>query len=184
MIITISGAPGSGKSTIAKMLSEKLNWPRYYIGGLRREKARQKGLTLAEYNKLGESDLATDREVDRYQAELAKKTDNFIIEGRTSWHFMPKSIKININVSEEEGARRVFEETKKDNQRNEDAELKAVSDVLQSHRKRIASDKMRYKKYYNIDAYDQSNYDFVVDTTRLTKDEAFAKVYEYVKNKI
>mgnify|MGYP003822174167 FL=1 len=53
MIISLSGAGGSGKSTIAMKLADKLGWPRYYIGGLRREMAARRGLTLAEYNKLG-----------------------------------------------------------------------------------------------------------------------------------
>jgi cytidylate kinase len=48
MIISIGGTHGSGKSTIAKMLAKKLNWPHYYMGGLRRETAKKKGLTLAE----------------------------------------------------------------------------------------------------------------------------------------
>jgi CMP/dCMP kinase len=108
MIISFSGAEGAGKSTIAKMLAEKLNWPRYYMGGLRRQKAKERGLTLAQYNELGEKDPATDREVDEYQKELGEKEDNFIIEGRTSWYFIPHSIKIYLDVNDEEGAKRVY----------------------------------------------------------------------------
>ena len=33
MIISISGTPGSGKSTVAKMLVEKLGLVRLYAGG-------------------------------------------------------------------------------------------------------------------------------------------------------
>ena len=73
MIIALSGMPGSGKSTVAKQLAEKLGWPRYYIGGLRREAARKRGMTLEEYNKLGETDPATDKEVDEMQKNSAKK---------------------------------------------------------------------------------------------------------------
>ncbi|NCN22449.1 AAA family ATPase, partial [Candidatus Falkowbacteria bacterium] len=64
MIITFSGAAGSGKSTIAQKLADNLKWPRYYMGGLRREAAKKRGLTLAEYNELGEKDPKTDMEVD------------------------------------------------------------------------------------------------------------------------
>ena len=49
MIISFGGAHGSGKSTIAKKIAEKLSWPRYYMGGLRREAAQKRGMTLEEY---------------------------------------------------------------------------------------------------------------------------------------
>ncbi len=184
MIISIGGTAGSGKSTIGKLLAEKLGWPRYYIGGLRRQKARERGMTLAEYNKLGETDPSTDFEVDEYQKELAQKEDSFIIEGRTSWFFIPESIKIFVTVSEEEGARRVLKELQESDRRNEDSELQTLEDVILSHRKRIESDNKRYQKYYHISVYDPANYDFVVDTTDLSREEAFARVLSYIQERL
>jgi cytidylate kinase len=184
MIITISGAAGSGKSTIAKMLAKKLGWPRYYIGGLRRRKAKEKGMTLAEYNKLGETDPSTDLEVDEYQKKLGKKEDNFIMEGRTSWYFIPHSFKIYLDVDEKEGAKRIFEDLKKNRGRNEGKNLKSREDVLKSMRERKQSDIKRYKKYYNINVYDKSNYDYALDTTDLSMDEVFDRIYMVVLKKI
>ncbi|PIR95253.1 hypothetical protein COT93_03305 [Candidatus Falkowbacteria bacterium CG10_big_fil_rev_8_21_14_0_10_37_18] len=187
MIISFSGALGSGKSTIAQMLASKLKWPRYYIGGLRREAAKKQGLTLAEYNKLGETDIATDKEVDEYQSELGKIEDNFVIEGRTSWHFIPQSLKIYLDVSLEEGAKRIFANLQQKNNRNEDEGLNTWQDVLASNKARIASDKIRYRKYYGIDVYDPKNFDFYLDTTKLGPEEVFQAVYarvkEYLDNK-
>ncbi|HTW96183.1 MAG TPA: AAA family ATPase, partial [Candidatus Methylomirabilis sp.] len=119
MIVSISGAEGAGKSTIAKMLAAKLGWPRYYMGGISREKAREHGMTLEEYNKWGETDPRRDREIDDYQKKLGETQDNFIIEGRTSWHFIPQSFKIFLDISFEEGAKRIFGALQKDNSRNE-----------------------------------------------------------------
>lgn len=184
MIISFCGPAGSGKSTMAKMLAEKLGWPRYYIGGLRRQKAQERGLTLAEYNKLGETDPQTDTEVDEYQKELGEKEDNFIIEGRTSWYFIPHSLKIYIDVDENIGAERVFASLQEENERNEDRELKTVQDVLLSHRKRKESDAIRYKKYYNIDVYNKENYDFIIDTSKQSKEESFKQLYNFIKEKI
>jgi len=184
MIISFNGVAGSGKSTIAKKLADKLGWSRYYIGGLRREKAKEKGLTLAEYNKLGETDSKTDVEVDEYQKELGKKEDNFVIEGRTSWYFIPHSLKIYLDVEPKEGAKRVFNELQKKDSRNEDTGLETKKDVLKSHENRKKSDIKRYKKYYNIDVYNPNNYDLVVDTTNLTIEQAFEKVYTFVKKEI
>lgn len=184
MIISISGSHGSGKSTIAKMLSEKMNWPRYYMGGLRREAALKKGLTLAEYNKLGENDPSTDLEVDNYQKELGQKLDNFIIEGRTSWYFIPHSLKIYIEVSQEIGAERIFESLKKENDRNEDKNLNNLEDVIKSVQERYKSDKIRYEKYFGIDVYDLKNYDFVINTDKLSINEVFERVYNFIENKL
>jgi len=56
MIISISGTPGAGKGTLAKNLAAELGWPVFSMGDLRRQAAARRGMTLAEYNKLGETD--------------------------------------------------------------------------------------------------------------------------------
>lgn len=156
------------------------------MGGLRREAAKKRGLTLAEYNALGESDPNTDLEVDRYQAELGKKEDNFVIEGRTSWHFIPHSFKIFIYADELVGARRIFDELKikkGDNRQHED-NFETYEDVLDSIRKRCQSDDKRYRQYFGIDVYDPANYDFYLDTSKLDRDQAFAAVWAAVQERI
>jgi len=183
MIISFSGNAGSGKSTLAKKIAKELNWPRYYIGGLRRAKARERGMTLAEYNKLGEVDSSTDKEVDEDQKELGKKEDNFIIEGRTSWYFIPHSLKIYIHVDPKEGARRIFNDLK-ETERNEDSNLNSVEDVIESNRRREESDNKRYLEYYNINAYDKDNYDFIIDTTKLSPDQAYEKLKAYTQKEL
>lgn len=177
MIISLSGAPGSGKSTIAQELAKLYNWPRYYIGGLRRQMAKERGLTLEEYNQLGENDPQTDKEVDEMQKELGKNEDNFIIEGRTSWYFIPHSLKIYLDVSPEIAAQRVFANL---SHRNEAKNLNSWQDVLKSNQKRVKSDNLRYQKYYQIDVYNPNNYDFYLDTSHLNPQEVLAKVIAYI----
>ena len=181
MIITIAGDPGSGKSTIGKRLAEKLNYEHYYIGQIRRNAAKKMGMTLAEYNKYGETHPETDIEVDEYQKKLGQEKDDFVIEGRTSWFLIPQSVKLYIAVEATEGAKRVFKELQADNSRNEDNGLKTIEDVLASHKKRELSDKLRYQKYYQKDCSDKNNFDFVVDTTNLTPDEVFKKVWKFIE---
>ncbi len=178
MIVSFSGAPGSGKSGIAKRLAQKLGWPYYDIGALRRRLAAERGMTLEEYNTLGESDPKTDTEVDEYQAKLGKEQDDFVIVGRTSWHFIPHSVKIYMDVDPLEGARRIFNDT---SVRNEAKNMSSVEAVLENMKKRQQSDSLRYKKYFNIDVNDKSHYDFVIDTSSLDKERVFERVWESVQ---
>ncbi len=184
MIISLSGAHGSGKSTVAQKLAEALNWPRYYMGGMRREAAKKQGMTLAEYNQLGENNPETDRIVDEYQQELGRTQDNFVIEGRTSWYFIPHSLKIYLDVSPQVGAERIYGHLQEKNDRNEDKELDSPEAVLTSMEKRAASDAKRYSQYYNFDINDKKHYDLYLDTTKMNKDQVFAAVYQFVQEKI
>lgn len=184
MIISIGGDLGSGKSTIAKKLAAKLGWPRYYMGDIMRTKARERNMTLAEYMKLAETDDSIDKEVDEYQKELGLTKDDFIIEGRTSWHFIPHSLKLYLAVDEKEGARRIFKQLQKENDRNEDENLNTLEDVIASMRKRKQSEIKRYTEYFNIDIHNLDNYDYVLDTTNLSIKEAFDNCYTYIEKQL
>lgn len=181
MIITISGKPGSGKSTLAKMLAEKLGYKRYYMGGMRREMARQRGITLQQLNTLGETEAWTDKEVDEFQKHLGETEDNFVVEGRTSFLFIPRSLKVFIDVEPAVGAERVFHDLQKNpSERNEDSGLTSVAAVLESHVRRIASDTKRYENYYHTNIYDLSHYDYVLDTTHLNIRQCFDELYAFI----
>lgn len=186
MIISLSGKPGSGKSTVAKKLATVLGYDRYYIGGMRREMARRKGMTLAEYNKWGEKSNRTDKEFDEYVKKLGQTKDNFIIEGRTAFHFIPNSIKIFLDIDPETGAKRIWQAIKRNSQpnRNEDKCLKSYENVLVSIKDRVKSDIYRYSKFYGLNILDKKNYDLFLDTADLDADQEFERVYAFVKEKL
>ena len=64
MIISIGGVPGSGKTSVAKILGQRLSMAFYSMGGLRAKMATERGLTIDELNALGEKDRTTDTSVD------------------------------------------------------------------------------------------------------------------------
>jgi cytidylate kinase len=180
-IITISGTPGSGKSTVAQKLAEKLNAQRIYVGAIRRELAREKGITLEQLNEYGLTHPETDVDIDQkiaIEAREAAKKGIVIVEGRVQFLFIPESFKIFIKVTVEEGARRIWKQLQNEDekkQRNE-GEVKDVLTLVNDIKKRIENDKKRYKKYYNLDHTDESHYDFVIDTTKLNPEQAAAKI--------
>lgn len=182
MIITISGNPGSGKSTVAKLLAEKIKYKYYSIGNLRRKMAEERGLSLEQFNKLGEENIFTDEKVDMYQKKLGETEDNFVIEGRTGWYFIPNSFKVFLDVNEKVGAERIFKDILK-SKRPDESEFDTLEKVLVSLKKRVKSDVLRYKKYYGINYKDEKNYDVIIDTTKKTPEETVKEILNYAKIK-
>lgn len=177
MIITISGMPGSGKSTIARLLAEKLGYNFYSMGDLRGKMAVERGLTIDELNEIGKKEDWTDKEVDDYQSELGKKEDNFVIDGWLSFHFIPHAIKIFLKANPEESAKRVFENQRADEEKKETFE--EVKDMLNN---RAEDSRQRYLKYYNVDYQDLEHYDFILDTTNLTLEEVREKLINFLQS--
>ncbi len=176
MIITISGVPGSGKTSVAKIIAKRLGMNFYSMGGLRGKMALERGITIDELNKIGETDKTTDASVDDYQRELGIKEDNFVIEGRLSWHFIPHSVKIFLSCDPKEAARRIFSARQKSSEGRGDEPLYAsAEDAEKEIKKRTASDVLRYEKYYGVDYRDPSHYDMAIDTTAMTGPEETAE---------
>ncbi len=185
MIISISGNAGSGKTVLADRLVKELKYKSYYMGGIRRELAKKRGMTLDEFNKLGEKDFSTDKEVDEYATKLGKEEDNFIIQSRTAFHLIPDSVKIFLKVSIDVAAKRIysdiFEKDKKD-VRNE-AKISSMKEMMASIKQREKSDSERYKKYYGINMNDMKNYDIVIDTDGKTEEEVFKEVMKEISKR-
>ncbi len=186
MIITISGTPGSGKSTIAKILVNKLNAQRIYVGGIRRELAKEKGMTLEELNEYARTHAETDVEVDKTAAakarELEKTSQIVIVEGRTQFHFLPESIKVYIKVDFTEGAKRIWKDlqNKATQQERNEGKINSIEQMKQQIIKREEEDAYRYNKYYHLNIRDESHYDLVLDTTNLNAEEAAEKVRKFI----
>lgn len=182
MIITISGKPGSGKSSVAKLIADKLKLKHYSMGDLQRKYAKEKGITIEELCKLEAKDPKIDKDIDNYQTKLSEKEDNFIIDGRLSFYFIPRSIKIYLDCSYEEGAKRIYNDTitnKRDSSERKTKSFKEAKDILI---KRVETDRKRFLKYYKVDFLDLNNYDLVVDTTNISKKRVSDKIIEFVKN--
>lgn len=179
MIISICGDPGSGKSTIRKLLAKRLGYKQYSMGDLRGKMALERGLTIDQLNKVGEKEAWTDNDVDDYQKKLGETEDNFVIEGRTSYHFIPRSFKIKLEVSLEEGARRIMS----GEDRPDEPKAASIQEKARQLEERIASDTLRYKKYYNLDVADRKNYDLIVDTTDITPKQVVDAIVAEMKKR-
>jgi len=176
MIITISGKAGSGKSTIAKLLSKKLNLKHYSTGDFMRQMAKEKGTSLLELSKIAETDRNIDKELDKRQEKLGKEEDNFVIDGRLSAYFIPKAkFKIFLDCNDEVRAERILKDAREEEKSDDkDGMLKKIKQREESERK-------RYKEYYGYDYHDKANYNLLIDTSNLTVEQIIKKLIEFIK---
>jgi CMP/dCMP kinase len=174
MKITISGAIGSGKSTVAKLLAKKLGYKYFSIGTLMREMAIDRGISLSELTELALKDPKIDHELDRKQKLLARE-DNFVMDSRLGFHFIPQSTKIFLEASIEEAANRIV------NEKRSDEKYKDLREAISLIKRRMKSESIRYKKYYNIQFTDKKNFDLIIDTTTLVPEKAVNEIIKRIK---
>jgi CMP/dCMP kinase len=184
MIISFCGDNGSGKSTAAIKVAKELGFKHYHMGQVLRDIAKEKNITLEELHELRDKDPNFDKSVDDFLIKLGKESDNFVIESRTAWFFLPNSLKIYLKVEEKEAAKRIFLELQNENKRNEGNNLDSEEKVLESIKKRRDKDNKTYQNLYGIDIRDKKHFDFILDTTHLSIEEVFQKVMEFVNSKI
>lgn len=184
MIVSFNGNHGSGKSTISKMVAEKLGYKRYDGGSFFRNTAKENGMTLKELSALRLEDPKWDNEIDAYIKKLGETENNFVADGRMAWHFIPQSLKIYLKADEMEAAKRIYAELQKDKTRNiEEGEMDSIESILEKQKKRMLGDAEIYGKYYGADIHDPKNYDLVLDTTGLNIQEVFGRVMDFIESK-
>lgn len=168
MLITISGEPGSGKTTVAKLLARELGLEHVYAGDLYRREAERRGKTLAEFNVLCERDHSIDRNLDAAMAERGRRGD-VILEGRLAGFLAAQeglaALKVWLTASEDVRARRVAQREHGDSQR-----------LLATNRARHQSDVNRYREIYGFDLTDTSIYDVVLSSDDQTPEALAARL--------
>lgn len=173
MIVTLMGQPSAGKSFLARKIAEHYGLKQYSLGDLRRQAAAERGLSIAEFNALGEKE-DTDTSFDQYQEMLGRTEDDFVIDGRLSAFFIPHAIKVFVDASEDVRAERMLQVDAEHARVGESAE--DVADAIALMRARTESDAKRYLRHYGFDPFDMSKYDIVLDTTHLNKQASVNKL--------
>lgn len=173
MIISLAGHQGAGKSTVGKMLAERLGYRRYSTGDFFRDLARERGMTLLEFNQSLEHDGGeVDRIVDDRQRKLGETDDDFIIDGRLAFHFIPHSFKVFLSVNARVGVERLFHDRANLTREGID-EHETIDEAIRDTEARRLSESKRYLEYYGVDNLDTSHFDLVVDTSHHTPEEVF-----------
>ena len=167
MRITISGPPGSGKTTLATLVSEKTGYDLVYAGQIFRQMAKERGISLEEFGRLAEKDESIDRELDRRMIEIAKNREDIVMDGRLTGYMTYKegidAFRVYVTADFPVRIERIANREGKDRSQVE-------REVLERER----SEYERYMKYYGFDIRDTSIYDLVLDSTHMSP-EALAE---------
>ena len=194
-IITISGEPASGKSTVIKELENIYKEAGYKVNRISTGKLFRKAI-IFEYKKLYpeiEHPLLSDIEHDPSFAdkleeidkkfdmdfmpnlvkEFEEKADSkeiLIIDSRLAWHFIPNTFAIRLTVNPKIAGERVFN----DKTRGKEDKFNSIEEAINLTAQRKKDEIERYQKTYGINLTDENNYKLVINTT-------FASVEDIVK---
>ncbi len=160
MRITISGPPGSGKSTLSKLLSAKLGMELVSMGDIFRKLACDRCMSLDEFGTLARCNDEIDRKLDDAQKKIVKEKDDIILEGRLSGFLVDADVKVWLKAPLKIRAERI---AKREN--------KSVSSAMKETSEREECERVRYLNYYNIDIRDLSVYDIIIDSKKLCPEE-------------
>lgn len=155
--ITLSGFAGTGKSTVGKLIQEKLNYQFLSIGNYTRSYAKEKyQMSINEFQQLCHTKPEIDYKIDTDFLKLCNQ-DYLVIDYRLGFHFVKDSFNVILQVSDDIAYDRITKMNRKD----ENLSLKAIKD-----RNYIMNE--RFKEKYKIDFSDRNNYHLSVDTDKLS----------------
>ena len=117
-------------------------------------------MSLLEFGTFAEGNTEIDKEIDKRQAKIAEESENLIVEGRLSAHFVEADLKIwmyapfNVRVS------RICER-----------EDKSTETAKFEIKKREESEATRYLDIYNININEYEIYDLMLNTDKFSPEE-------------
>ena len=154
LVITISGLHGTGKSTIARAISQVFHLRHISAGELFRQIAVKRGLTVSELSALSDADQSIDDLVDDRTRQEAKQ-GNVVLDGLlTGWLLKDEAdIKIFFIAPEKVRIERIA--------RREGISYHAAREATLL-RERL--ERRRFNRFYGVDIRDLSIYDLVINT--------------------
>src|SRR3989344_3500845 len=107
-IITITGTLGSGKSSTADMVAQKLGYQRFSSGDFMRKIAVDMGISLNELSLKAQEDESIDIKIDE-EVKQAGAQNKIVIDSRLAFHWIPESFKVYLDLPPEIAKERIYQ---------------------------------------------------------------------------
>jgi cytidylate kinase len=180
MNLAVSGLHGTGKSTIAKFLAEKLHLNYYSTGMMFREIAKEKGMTLEQLSVKAEKDKRIDLELDSKIKAYADK-GNCVLDNQLS-PYLIKNIDFCVLLKCDRDVRFT---------RMADRDTHNIDQKIHETLVREESEYKRFLSFYGVDLHDANKilelYDLIIDTTHLdimgVENAALCAINEFIRVK-
>ncbi len=169
--VTLGGLHGTGKSSTADMVAKRFNLRRLSAGGIFRQLAEERGLSLEEFSRVAEEDSSIDHELDSRLKSEAEK-GNVLLDGQLAAWMAGKNagLKVLLIARDEVRIRRIAE---RDDVSFEHAKHETLT------REEIERD--RYKEFYGVDIADRSIYDLIINTEKFDIDGVTAIISQAIE---
>jgi cytidylate kinase len=159
LLITISGLPGSGTTTVSRLVADALELERVPGGEVFRQLAVEAGMSLADFGAFAQHHPEIDIELDRRLEERARE-GACVIESRLAGWLATRAgllaVRVWVDCDERVRAARVA---------LREGTTPEVAAADNEARSRLEHD--RYRAVYGIDLADRSTYDLVLDSSAL-----------------
>jgi cytidylate kinase len=179
-IITISGKPGSGKSSTADRVAELLGYTRHSSGDMVRRVLAKEGMSLEEYNKRAADEHDLDDKVDEELRSLRNAKD-IVVDSRLGFYWIPESFKVYLDLDLEIATARIFKDSMNNKKRSGAGEYGSLPDVARKVNERMHEEQNRFRSLYGIDPYNPRHFDLVVDTSRNDPQAVAITVFDYFR---
>jgi len=169
MIITITGLPGSGKTSVAKDLARHLHIKHYSMGDLFRKIAHKKHKNFLSLMKNKENIIDF---LDKKQKLIAKTHKNAIIDSRLGAYLIKNAnYKIYLYSSFKKRIKRLMK-------RDKENYKQALNEILSRERFELR----HYKKHYNIDYRNKKLYNIIINTENLSVKQTVKKILNKINS--
>jgi len=180
-IITLSGKPGSGKSSTSDIVAELLGYTRHSSGDMVRRVLKRNSITLEEYNQKASSDHDLDDQIDEELRNLRDQED-IIVDSRLGFYWLPESFKVYLDLDLSVATARIYKDVTANSTRTGvEGGDQSLSSVAHSVEDRMRDEQQRFLKLYGVDPYDQSQFDLIIDTARHNPHSVAIAVFDAYK---